>query len=308
MKPNAIVPPVSALRRILQALGLVVLALGALLLVLGIHGYGLVTGTVDRPILALRVRPDPGLRERGRHLAQLSCVGCHSTNDSIPLAGGAMNFLHLPGAPALGELVGPNLTPGGNLQHHSDLELGRAIREGLGRDRRPMLIMPSNDFRGLSDRDLAALIAFLRSQRAIERATPARRLSPLAYLLLGAQAFETSLQRPVTKPVPTVPEGPTPAYGEYLTAYLGCADCHGVDFRGGRSPLAPRGPDLRPMVAHGTPEAFRRALTEGVGSGSKGLDPTQMPWPVFRRLSAIEVAAVYQYLRRQTGAVRPGSL
>lgn len=288
-------------------MGLAVLGLGALLVVLGIHGYGLATGTVDRPVLPLRVRPDPGLRERGRHLAQLSCVGCHSANDSIPLAGGTINFLHLPGAPALGELVGPNLTPGGNLARYSDAELGRAIREGLARDHRPMLIMPSSDFRGLSDRDLAALIAFLRAQPAIERATPARRLSPLAYLLLGAQAFETSLQRPVTKPVPAVPERPTPAYGEYLTAYLGCADCHGADFRGGRSPLSPRGPDLLPIVAHAPAASFERALTEGVGSGGKALDPTQMPWPVLHRLSATEVAAVYQFLRRQTGAVRPGS-
>jgi len=290
-----------------QALGLVVPALGALLLILGIHGYGLAHGTVDRPLLPLRVRADPGLGERGRHLAQLSCVGCHSANDSLPLAGGTINFLHLPGAPAFGELVGPNLTPGGNVARYSDAELGRAIREGVDRDRRPMLIMPSNDFRGLSDRDLAALIAFLRAQPRLERAAPARRLSPLAYLLLGAQAFETSLQRAVTRPVPTVPEGPTPAYGEYLTAYLGCADCHGADFRGGRSPLAPRGPDLLPIVTRAPPESFQRALTQGIGASGKVLDPTQMPWQVFRRLSTIEVAAVYQFLRRQTGAVRPGS-
>ena len=294
-------------RRVLQALGLLVLAVGALLLVLGIHGYGLVHGAVERAILPLRVRPHTALSDRGRHLAQLSCVGCHSPNDSIPLSGGTANFLALPGSPPLGELVGSNLTPGSSLALYTDAELGRAIREGLGRDHRPLLVMPSNDFRGLSDRDLAALIAFLRGQPAVERKAPARRLTPLAYLLLGAQAFETSLQRPVTKPVPTVPERATPEYGEYLTGYLGCADCHGLDFRGGRSPLAPRGPDLRPIVAHAPPASFQRALTEGIGSGGKALDPTQMPWPVFHRLTALEVAAVYQYLRRQTGAVRPGS-
>ena len=295
------------IRRILTALGLVVLAFGALVLVLEIQGYGLAHGTVDRPLMPLRVRPDPRLAERGRHLALLSCVGCHSTNDTIPLAGGDINFLHLPGTPALGELVGPNLTPGGNVARYSDAELGRAIREGLDRAGRPMLVMPSNDFRGLSDRDLAALIAFLRAQPAIERAALARRIVPLAYLLLGAHALETSLQRVVENPVPAIPEAATPAYGEYLTAYLGCADCHGTDFRGGRNPLAPRGPDLRPMVAHAPPEAFQRALTEGVGGSGRTLDPTQMPWPVFRRLSTLEVAAVYQFLRRQTGAVRPGS-
>jgi len=118
---------VSPFRRIVQALGFVVLALGALLAVLAVHGYGLVHGHEDRPLLPLRVRPDATLRERGRHLAEVSCVGCHSEDGSLPLAGGMTNFLHEPGAPALGELFGPNLTPGGRIARYSDAELGRII-------------------------------------------------------------------------------------------------------------------------------------------------------------------------------------
>ena len=297
----------SPIRRLIQALGLVVLALGVLILGLGIRGMRRVHGTDPRPLLPLRVRADAGLGKRGRHLAQLSCVGCHSANDSLPLAGGDINFLHEPGSPALGDLVAPNLTPGGRIARYTDAELGRAIREGLDRERRPMLGMPSSDFHALSDRDLAALIAGLRGQPAIDRTTSARRLTPLAYLLLGAQALETSRQRPITGPAAAPPEGPTPAYGAYLTAFLGCADCHGADFRGGRNPLSPRGPDLLPIVTHAPQESFQRALQEGVGTSGKALNPTLMPWPVFLRLSALEVAAVYQFLRRQTGAVRPGS-
>jgi len=297
---------VNSIRRLLQAVGLVVLAVGALLAVLAIHGYGLANGQEDRPLLALRVRPDPALRERGRHLAELSCAGCHGTNDALPLAGGATNFLHEPGSPALGTLAAPNLTRGGVLDRYGDAELGRAIREGLDAQRRPMLVMPSNDFRALSDRDLAALIAYLRSQPAVAHATPPRRLSLAAYLLLGMQAIKTSLQRPVEQPVAAVPEGPTPAYGEYLTSVLGCADCHGSDFRGGRNPLAPRGPDLRPALLSRTPARFAHALREGLGSGDRRLDPAQMPWTVYRRLNDTEVAAIHQYLRRQTGALGPG--
>lgn len=295
------------MRRLFQALGLLVLAVGALLAVLAVSGYGIAHGKEDRPLLPLRVRPDPALRARGRHLAELSCVGCHSVGDSLPLAGGRDNFLRPPGMPALGELYAPNLTPGGEVARYSEAELGRAIREGLDRRRQPMLVMPSNDFRGLSDRDLAALIAWLRAEPAVEHATPSRRLTLVAYLMLGMQAVETSLQRPVIHAVPGVPEGPTAAYGEYMTNYLGCADCHGADFRGGRNPLNPRGPDLLPIIVHQPREAFVRALREGVGSHAQSLDPTLMPWHVLRRLSDVEIAAVYQYLRRQTGAVRPGS-
>ena len=298
---------VSPIRRLVQALGLVVVGLGLLVAGLGLLGYQQVHGQDPRPLAPLRLRADAGLLRRGRHLAELSCVGCHGSGDSLPLAGGDINFLHEPGAPALGELFAPNLTPGGNVARYSDAELGRAIREGLDRERRPLLAMPSNDFHGLSDRDLAALIACLRGQPAIEHSTPARRLVPLAYLLLGTRAFETSRQRPVTGLVRAIPESATPAYGAYLTAFLGCADCHGADFRGGRNPLAPRGPDLLPFVAHAPQESFGRALQEGVGTGGRPLNPVLMPWRVFRRLSAVEVAAVYQYLRRQTGAVRPGT-
>ena len=195
----------NAVRRLLQALGLLVLAVGALLAVLVIHGYGLANGQEDRPLLALRVRPDPALKERGRHLAALACAGCHGANDSLPLAGGAANFLHEPGSPALGMLAAPNLTPGSGVNRYTDAELGRAIREGLNAERRPMLVMPSNDFRGLSDRDLAALIAYLRSQPAVAHATPPRRISLLAYLLLGMQANETSLHPPVGVPADAVP-------------------------------------------------------------------------------------------------------
>ncbi|HEY6866351.1 MAG TPA: c-type cytochrome [Candidatus Eisenbacteria bacterium] len=295
------------MRRLFQALGLLILAVGALLAVLAISGYGIAHGKEDRALLPLRVRPEAALRGRGRHLAELSCVGCHSVGDSLPLAGGRDNFLRPPGLPALGELYAPNLTPGGEVARYGDAELGRAIREGLDARRQPMLVMPSDDFHGLSDRDLAALIAWLRAEPAIEHATPPRRLTLAAYLMLGMQALETSLQRPVITPVREIPQGPTAAYGEYLTRYLGCADCHGADFRGGRNPINPRGPDLQPIMMHAPREAFVRALRQGVGARGQTLDPVQMPWRVLRRLSDVEIAAVYEYLRRQTGAVRPGS-
>ena len=295
------------LQRLFQAIGLLALAVVALAVIFAVHGYGLVRGRESRPLLPLRVLPDPGLASRGRHLADVTCVGCHSPNDSLPLSGGRVNFLRQRGSPTLGVLYAPNLTPGGSLKDYPDPELARAIREGLDRQRGPMLVMPSGNYRGLSDRDLAAIIAYLRAQPAVPGASPARRLSPLAYLLLGMQAYETSLQRPVTKPVPRVREAATPGYGEYLTGLLGCGDCHGTDFRGGRSPLAPRGPDLLPVVGRYPRTAFRRAMKQGIGTSGRTLDPVAMPWPVLSRLSDLEVAAVYENLRRQTGAVRPGS-
>ena len=297
----------SPMPRIARAFAIVLLALAALVLTLGVHGYGLLQGAEDREVLPLRVRPDPALAARGRHLAELSCAQCHSPDGSLPLAGGRSNFLHDPGGPDFGTLTAPNLTPASRLAHVTDPALARAIREGIGFDRRPMLVMPSGDFRGLSDRDLSALVSYLRAQPAVADTPVARRISALAYLVLGMQALETSLQRPVTKPVPAVPEAPTPQYGEYLVDFLGCAGCHGQDFRGGRSPLIPRGPDLRPATSGDSPATLALALREGIGTNGRALDPRLMPWTSLRHLTDVEVRAIAQHLRRQTGKARPGS-
>ena len=295
------------MRRLMQVLAIAVAALGALAVTLSVHGYSVAHGREKRQLLPLREAPDPSLAARGRHLARIACAGCHSPADTLPLAGGRANFLALPGGPVLGQLYAPNLTPGGRLTHYGDAALGSAIREGLDPERRPLLVMPSKDYRGLSDRDLAALIAFLRAQPPVEAAVPPRRIGLLAYLALGMQVFETSLQRPVTIPVPEVPEGPTVEYGKYLTGMLGCAGCHGVDLRGGRDPFAPRGPDLVGLVSRHPRDTFARALREGIGADGRGLDPTRMPWAPWRDLSDVEVTAVYDYLKSQAGAARPGS-
>jgi len=207
----------SPMPRIARAFAIVLLALAALVLTLGVHGYGLLQGAEDREVLPLRVRPDPALAARGRHLAELSCAQCHSPDGSLPLAGGRSNFLHDPGGPDFGTLTAPNLTPASRLAHVTDPALARAIREGIGFDRRPMLVMPSGDFRGLSDRDLSALVSYLRAQPAVADTPVARRISALAYLVLGMQALETSLQRPVTKPVPAGSPAETfrPLTGQY---------------------------------------------------------------------------------------------
>jgi len=296
---------VTWLRPAVRALAIAFASLAALVLTLVAHGYSVANGSEPRRLLPLRVRPDSGLIERGRHLAEIGCAGCHSPANSLPLAGGVTNFLELTGGPRLGQLYAPNLTPGGRLPGYGDAELGRAIREGLDLERRPFLVMPSNAWRGLSDRDLAALITWLRSQPATGSPTPRRRIAPLAYLILGTHAFETSRQRPVERPAPGVPERPDAEYGEYLTGLLGCAGCHGATFRGGRDPFAPRGPDLVAVVTRHPVEAFGRALREGQGVDGRTLDPARMPWVPWRRLTDVEVTAVYEFLRRQATAPRP---
>jgi hypothetical protein len=51
--------------------------------------------------------------------------------------------------------------------------LGRAIREGIGHDGRPLLpIMPYDAFQNLSDEDLAAIVVYLRSIPPVRHPLP----------------------------------------------------------------------------------------------------------------------------------------
>jgi mono/diheme cytochrome c family protein len=273
------------------------------------QGHGLATRHLGGEFQPLRVTPDASLVARGRHLSQIRCAGCHASDLAEPdvLSGGTENYLAFPGGRSLGTLVAPNLTPAGTLGHASDLEIARAIRQGISVHGGALLVMPSPAFRLISDRDLAALVAFLRTQSGVTRAAPARRLNLLAYLVLGLHKVEDSVVPPVIVPVPDVPLDSTVAYGGYLAGYLGCAECHGPALRGGISgQLMPLGPDLRAFAAAHDSSAFALALRHSVKPAGRAVDPARMPWTSYSRLTDSEVSAMLGFLR--SSARLPGSL
>src|SRR5258706_7407005 len=136
-----------------RAVGVLVAAIIVLTVALLAHGYGLATKTLSNPVPALVVPPDSSLIPRGAHLSQVVCAGCHAPGlvGGDTLSGGTTNFFVIPGGPTLGVLYAPNLTPAGAVAHADNGELSRAIREGVGFVRKPLLVMPSNNLRNLSD-------------------------------------------------------------------------------------------------------------------------------------------------------------
>ena len=96
----------------------------------------------------------------GDHVTTIrGCRDCHGQD-----LGGTV-FLD---DPAIGTLNAGNLTPGiGGIAHYSDAELVRAIRHGVDETGQPLLFMPSNEFYVISDEDLGAMIAYLRSLPAL---------------------------------------------------------------------------------------------------------------------------------------------
>ena len=134
------------------------------LLVLALIGFYKLNEQHANPVANVQVAGTAAQIARGEKLAQV-CVSCHTSDDQLPLSG--TNFAAKFDFPPLGTLYGPNLTPSGDITDWTDGELIRAIREGVHKNGRSLLIMPAEIFRNLSDDDVQALVAYLRSQPAI---------------------------------------------------------------------------------------------------------------------------------------------
>ncbi len=279
--------------------------ISAALLVLALIGFAKLNRRYDNPVPDIRMTADPEQMARGQRLANL-CVSCHTTNNQLPLSG--TNFVTKFEFPPLGTLYAPNLTPGGNIGDWSDGELVRAIREGVHKDGRSLLVMPANTLRNLSDEDVAALVAYLRAQPATGGPTPANRLNVLGAVFTNIADFRTAQQPAghVTAP----PAGVTAEYGKYMVSILGCRDCHGEQLQGkvdSGQPGPPAGPNLTAIVPQWTEEQFMTFFNSGQlpGGGTvpvltlkSGFSSPRMPWPEFRAAATDEeLRAVYTYLQ-----------
>lgn len=268
--------------------------------VVGLYAWsnGELKTTVALPTHDFVAPTDSAAVARGEHVVRVlaKCVDCHGQD-----LGGATLVDNVP----IGLLAGPNLTPhatgiGGS---YSDADWERAIRHGLAKDGRRLLVMPSMDYQYLSDEDVGAIVAYLRTVAPVDRPKPELRLGPLARALFAAgqmPLFPSEAVRHRDERVAQVPEDSTVEYGKYL-GDVGCAGCHGMQYQGGKIPGAP--PDW-PMSANLTPtgighysyEDFRRALTEGVRPGGTALNPV-MPVAATKLMTETEFVALWKYFR-----------
>lgn len=276
------------------AAALVTLALVAVAAVYGLSESRL-RATYPTAISAPAIPSDAASIERGRVLASAGthCVGCHGAN-----LGGQV-VIDVP--PIL--LVAPNLTrgAGGIATRYSDADWARAIGHGVRPDGTPLQIMPSQNFQQLSDADLGAIIAYVKSVPPVDNQPGATALRPLGRLLLQlgeltlpADQVDHSAPRP-----PAVPLGRTAEYGRYLSVIGGCRDCHGANFSGAPmiEPGAPPAANLTPLgdLQHWSEADFIRAMREGVRP-SGGRINRAMPWELTGKLSDDELGALYLYL------------
>ncbi|ARA93977.1 hypothetical protein AWN76_012980 [Rhodothermaceae bacterium RA] len=281
-------------------LGGVVLLLAVFLTALYVRGGSLMTEPVSLPSEAVAAAPaDSAALAWGQHLVQThACSHCHGAQLEGAILADAPPFL----------LVAPNLTSGqgGIGATYTDADWERAIRHGVAQSGRGLAVMPSDAFAYLDDRELTAMVAYLKTIPAVDHVLPPTSIRPLGRILAGAGQLSTidGLIDHERAHLTAPPPGPTVAFGAYR-AHL-CKACHGQDLLGAPHPEpgAPYSPSLA-SVKGWTEAEFVTAMRTGTRPGGTALDDTYMPWTSLGQMTDEELQALYLYLQTLPDA-RPG--
>jgi mono/diheme cytochrome c family protein len=114
-----------------------------------------------------KVAGTPEQIQRGKAISDGFCSACHSKTGT--LTGGLDLGEHFP--MPIGSFVSSNLTPVGQVSRWSDGDIFRAIRNSVDPDGRWLIIMSYTNTGKLSDEDIRAVIAYIRSLPAIGKPT-----------------------------------------------------------------------------------------------------------------------------------------
>jgi len=254
------------------------------------------------------------LLARGDYLVNgvVACGNCHSSRtpdgefaDGMELAGGFV--IEEPAFKA----YAPNITPDTRtgIGNWSDADLILAIREGIRPDGRVLgPPMAFEVYRQISDYDIRAIVAYIRSVPAVENEVP-------------LSTYNISLPPswgPPLGSVPDVPRDDIVAYGAYLTGPLGhCTECHTPIVRGqfdrsrtgagGNRFQNPLGQNYTTVSSNITQHAelglgkwsdeeIKRAITTGISRGEGELLPF-MGFSFYAKISDEDLDAIVAYLR-----------
>ena len=271
-----------------------------------------------RPAAQMTAPTTPEAVARGRYLAEAmtGCVACHSPIDESRPGDFPQPGLEYAGrvfpadAGFPGTIVAPNITPDRDtgIGAWTDGEVVRAIREGVSRDGRPLFpLMNYPAYRDLSDDDVLAVVAYLRTQKPVRR-DPGR----------------TKLNFPVNMLIRTAPqplEGPPPGLpaagverGRAMLKLAMCGECHtprddrgtprpGMELAGGNPFTGPFGVvyaaniTSHPSAGIGaySNDDLERVFREG--KNRAGRDLWIMPWSVTKNMTEADLDALIAALR-----------
>ena len=300
-------------RRLGAAIGIVVLLAGAGAAVLELRPPKMRAVDATKRFEATAAR-----LARGRYIveAEAHCMSCHSDRDwqthGAPVRPGMLGAgwdvpwadNHMPGP-----VFAPNITPDPEtgLGGVPDDAVARAIREGVGHDGRALFMMPWQEYRGLSDEDVASVVAYLRTLAPVKKARGTTAIPvPIRWFV---KMMPAPLTAPVTTPVASDPV----ARGRQLAEVGQCQSCHtpvdarhqplpGMAFAGGqaftiggvRTLAANITPDAS-GISHYSEELFIQTMRTG-NIGARRLAPI-MPWSGIGKLTDGDLKALWAYLK-----------
>jgi mono/diheme cytochrome c family protein len=282
-------------------------------------GLSAAPGIAQQPKAAAAASKQPAKAQsearlaRGKYLVEHVgiCLYCHSQIDwkapGFPqVAGTQGGGAVFPDKSVPGLAVARNITPEG-LRDCTDQQIERAIREGVACDgSRIFPVMPYHFFRVMSDDDVAAVIAYLRTLPPVKSDLPKTRIPDEVWAAIPPLP-------PVTEPVSAPPRSDKVAYGRYLTNIGLCVECHtpvdqtgaplpGLAYAGGRILDGPWG---RVASANLTPdpsgipyydEALFRSVLHTCKVKARELNHI-MPCEYFKGMSDEDVSAIFAFLK-----------
>lgn len=302
------------MKKVFKVLGYTLGSLLVLLLLFAVYIQFSARPTFEVKAPDLKVAPDSALIAEGRRIVMTDCIMCHRGSDD-KLSG------HLWTDDGIfGKLWSANLTqhPTAGIGGYTDGELAFTIRTGIKRNGH--LAGPFMTFPLMADEDVAAVIAFLRSD-APEVQPSEIRQPPAEFKFLGKM-----LNKMIFKPAPYPQQAitaPPPsdkiAWGRYLaTGKWECYRCHSANFEsnndlepeksagyfGGGNPLEDREhnrvlsanitPDPETGIGKWTEAQFSEAVRFGKRPDGTPLSPVMPPMTA---LTDAEVSAIWAYLQ-----------
>jgi mono/diheme cytochrome c family protein len=209
---------------------LIALAVLVLVVVVGVPAYFYGAYPKLRPAAQMTAPATPEAIERGRYLAEAmtGCIACHSPIDEsrpgdFPQPGlEYAGRVWPPGSGFPGKIVAPNISPDPEtgIGRWTDGEIVRAIREGVSRDGRPLFpLMNYPAYRDLTDEDVLAVVAYLRTR------PPVRRDNGRTELDFPVGMMIRTIPAPLTGPARGLPAAGIERGRAMLTVML-CGECH----------------------------------------------------------------------------------
>ena len=252
--------------------------------------------SIDVNVAPVAFASDDASLARGKYLFQSrGCGECHGDNGAGKL------LIDDPGGLRVWT---PNITtgPGSAVAKYTETDWVRTIRHGVKPDKRPIMIMPCEDYNRFTDADVAAIVAYVRSLPAVQGEIGRIEMALVVKALYAADVIPDAPQRidHTLPPAKAVAEGPTPEHGAYVANM--CKGCHGETFHGGKIPGSPPdwppAPDLTASAmyaAYDNVDRFRMMLKSGKRPNGEAIQV--MPFPSLGALNDTDVEALYAYLR-----------